>query len=165
LAQAINFIQENDYEHPSNMCGPLAISLYNELNGTSYKAGEFWLATPDRLEYLFRGSTRNFIFKETISEFDFTEFELEVGDFLYLRGGSYDHMLTISRIDQNGRVFAFTNINTNEGWIVREMLMFDPNNAENGMFYKYRQRNTIHGRTGQDSFYLYRPRTQVAMAD
>lgn len=157
LAQAINYIPEYVSEHPSLMCGPLAIAISNELNNTYYKPRDFWLTTPGFIEYFFGDTTQNFIFEESISEFDFTEFKLEVGDFLYLSGGDYHHMLTITRIDNNGRVYAITNIRTDEGFIVEEMLMFDPDNTENGMFYKYGQPDQIHGRTGQRSFYVYRP--------
>lgn len=162
LAKAINFIEENDYEHPSNMCGPLAISLYNEINNTSYSVGDFWLATPEKLDRLFDGHVKNFKFNESISNFDFKEFELTVGDFIYLRGGNYDHMITISRIDEKGKVYAFTNINTEEGFVVQELLMYDPNNPELGMFHQYSARNKTHGRTGQSSFYMYRPLAQAA---
>jgi hypothetical protein len=85
---------------------------------------------------------------------------LYAGDFLYLfagDSGSFEHMLVVSRVDESGRAFAVTNLNTTEGVVIREVMLYDPNEPGKGQFYEWTNRaNDALGRTGYGGYWLWR---------
>lgn len=162
-------------QHPSNMCGPLSAFLLRE-TGVIAPADprQFWLLNP-RLEYTARMLRRAFppeqfykgTFRVPIDQFDFNAFPLYAGDFLFVYAGSkgtFDHVLTVNRVDDEGRAYAISNLNIGKGpngkdqFIVDEVMLYDPNNPGVGQFYEWtnRRKNFMIGLTGYGGFDLWR---------
>ena len=171
VAQKLDFIgPESPYEHPSNMCGPLAATVLNESGllpeNIHLNPSQFWLANPQRLDKLLpEVNFEKIHIPESINNFDFRRFPLKPGDFLYLYGGSFEHMLTVAWVDPGGRAYAISNYKTKSGsYIIGEFVLYDPENPEVGVFKDWSQKSRS-GTTGQSGFYLWRiksPLTQNA---
>jgi hypothetical protein len=90
---------------------------------------------------------------------------LKAGDFLYLYAGdpgSFEHMLTVSRVDGSGKAYAVTNINTTEGYVIKEVLLYDPAQPGVGQFSDWMNRKYGKlGLTGFGGFLLIRFDTPV----
>ncbi len=157
------------HAHPSNMCGPLAgVILRNgSIISANTKLSDFWLLNPrtheDILEEIFPAN--RFELTEVripINEYDFTKNPLSVGDFLYLYAGpngNFDHMLTVTHIDEKGRAYTLTNVNTDDGYIIDEFMLYDPNTHGEGLFYRWNNRDYDYlGLTGSGGFDIWHPR-------
>jgi len=170
----------------SNICGPLATSILlgwglNEdgiieqsLEGlesvrlTGVEPNDMWLGTPEttpeRFEAAFPDSEYNsWHITESIGLLDFNNIEgigeLEVGDFLYLDGGSFTHYLAITKKDEQGQIYSVTNyINDNGEFVIGEVMLWAPETGT-GFF-----RDLAIGigperaYTGRSGFYLWRRR-------
>ena len=174
VAQSLEFVG-GDYGHPSNMCGPLAIGILRDAGLVSpyVDLSEFWILDPrpgmndDVVErtfprdkyFWYQTSTR-------IDQFDFNIFPLYTGDFVYIYAGYYgtfEHILTVTRVDETGRAYTTTNIRReNYEYFIEELLLYDPNNPGEGLFnYWTDLSNTALGITGFGGFSLWRPITPI----
>jgi hypothetical protein len=155
--------------HPASVCGPLSIAILQDagLLDPAVDRHSFWKLDPrpgvdlDILEQTF--PTDDYLwysFRTPIDQFNFSNFPLYPGDFLYLYAGdlgSFEHMLVVSRVDDAGRVYAVTNLNTPAGFLIQEKMLYDPNQPEIGLFYNWTdQANWRLGLTGFGGFDLWR---------
>lgn len=168
VARQLNFVGKN-HEDPSNMCGPLAFAPLRDAGVVDRYIDllDVWLLNPpsdqEVLEAIFpRDKFEWFHFQEPINEFDFEAFPLQTGDLLFLYGGhsgTFQHVLTVTRTDDEGRAYSVTNVNTVEGYIVEEWLLYDPADPEAGLFNRWTNREFLMlGRTGFGGFDLWRPK-------
>lgn len=106
---------------------------------------------------------------ESVSDFDFSNQPLEVGDLLYLKGYSVAHWVTVTRVDDQGRVFAITNVQagyldesnkTDQTWLIQEVMLYDPQNPDAGQFDKWTDKYDYDGlhHIGEGGFRLWRLR-------
>jgi hypothetical protein len=161
------------YGSPSLICGPLSISILQTaglMRVDSLVPHDFWLLNPflpkDRAlaNYAFppaRYEHHEII--KSIREITFSTFPLYPGDFLYLKhgsGGTFDHMLVVNRVDSLGRAYSVTNYDTDQGFIINEVMLYDPNDPTAGIFMEWTaQRRSLKGATGFGGFELWRLRT------
>jgi hypothetical protein len=167
VARSLRFLV--DHGHPSNMCGPLALAILRDagLVDQSVILHDFWLLDPSepsdiRLlketfpphRYLWHDAL------ESTATFDFDAFPLQAGDLLYLLagpGGTFEHIVVVTRVDETGRAFSVTNVNTTEGFIIDEVMLYDPHRPGVGKFHEWTDPNYIHlGLTGRGGFRLWR---------
>lgn len=162
------------YGHPSNICGPLAIAILQSGYILSEKVipYDFWLLNPDvyedrlKLKAVFPESRFDSLRNKTaLNLVDWENSPLQPGDFLYLYSGSrgnFEHMLAVTRVDEAGRAYSVTNHATEEdGFIIAEKLLYDPNNPGEGLFYQWTEREKAPlGSTGFEGFQLWRLREE-----
>ncbi len=172
IARQMDFVLRDG--HPSNMCGPLAIAILKDAGLVNPYASlhDFWLLRPDKnpntiAETFPPDQFELFRFTTPTDEFDFSAFPLQEGDFLYLYAGlngTFEHMLTVTRVDEGGRAYTVTNINTNDGYLIREVLLYDPANPGVGQLYDWTNReiNRWLGMTGFGGFDVWRIRKPVS---
>jgi len=174
MAERINYMI---YPDPSNMCGPLAISQLRDAGLLSRYVDphDFWLMRPDTnadllLKVFPEDRFEHFFFKQSTSEFDFSQFPLKAGDFLYLYAGdngTFEHILTVTRVDEAGRAYTVTNLNTqpypNYYYVIREVMLYDPAQPGLGQFYEWtdESKNNWIGLTGYGGFDIWRFKTPV----
>lgn len=149
------------------ICGPLSATMlsrvgvlepevdpyqFSYLNPRPDK--ELWklkkMMPEDKFEY--------FEFDEPVGSFDFSSFPLYPGDFLYLYAGDYgsfEHMLTVTRVDEAGRAYSVTNLievvdgRWTGGYIISEVMLYDPTVPDTGQFAIYNSPDYAKiGRTG-----------------
>lgn len=170
LAKELNNVR---YGNPSNTCGPLAIAIMQDarLLGANINPHDFWLLNPNRdgdralLNRVFPANYYEDIrFRTSLNKFDWQSFPLVPGDFLYIysgTGGNFDHMLVVSRIDNSLRTYAVTNINTSDGFIIVEVMLYDPNDPTKGIFHSWTETQyAILGSTGFGGFEVWRLKIQ-----
>ncbi|MFZ5821566.1 MAG: hypothetical protein ACOYYJ_16845 [Chloroflexota bacterium] len=168
LSRKILGIESGD---PSNICGPLAISILREagLVGADAVPYDFWLLNPfipeDRRKLNRVFPSEEFDHLETvepINKIAWASASLLPGDFLYIKHGSwgnFDHMLVVNRVDANGRAYAVTNYNGQDGFVITEAPLYDPNDPKVGLFYEWTKKEfAISGSTGFGGFELWRKR-------
>lgn len=168
-AERINYVQ---YPDPSNMCGPLAIAQLREAGLLSRYVDphDFWLLRPDvNAQTVARtfpaGRFEHFHFKQSTREFDFNAFPLQAGDVLYLyagKQGTFEHILTVTRVDEQGRAYSVTNLNTRPYpdyyYVIEEVMLYDPSQPGVGQFYDWTDAsaNSWIGLTGYGGFDVWR---------
>jgi hypothetical protein len=166
---------ESIAEHPSLMCGPLAAVILRDAGLLPHDVDlhGFWLLDPRMrssqiiLETYFPiESYEWYQFDTPTPEFDFNAFPLLPGDFLYLYAGingTFEHMITVSRVDEDGRAYTVSNLETEDGFVIRELMLYDPHNPGVGQFYDWMNReiNGWLGMTGDGGFDLWRPKLPV----
>ena len=168
-AEKIGFVQ---YADPSNMCGPLAIAQLRDAGLLSRYTDphDFWLMRPDtNADVVARTFPENrfehYFFAQSTAEFDFKTFPLKAGDFLYLYAGdngTFEHILTVTRVDEVGRAFTVTNRNVQPHpdyyYIIDEVMLYDPNQPGVGQFYDWTNEsiNNWIGLTGFGGFDVWR---------
>lgn len=158
-------------EHPSLVCGPLSAVILRDagLLPLDVDLHGFWLLDPrlrpsqiiletyfppDRFEW--------YQFDTSTTEFDFEAFPLLPGDFIYLYtgiNGTFEHIITVSRVDEAGRAYTVSNLATQDGFVICELMLYDPNDPGVGQFYDWMNReiNAWLGMTGDGGFDLWRP--------
>ncbi len=171
-------------ESPDNACGPLTVAIMRDggFLPADSPLKNMWLLClredeedPD-LPYCFGTDTLNGIYfppdqytytkiEESIGKYDFVKNPLQVGDWLYLyvlKGVSnyrgFDHMLVVTRVDENGAAYSVTNINHGEGFVIQEEMLYDPTQPGVGLFYDLTN-DTLRkelGMTGNGGFMLVR---------
>lgn len=173
-ARGIDFIEGSTGEDPSNMCGPLSIAILGSggLLPVGADPSDFWLPDPSdkdkrrifeqtfpRQMYEWRDE------KESIEKIDFSQNPLYPGDLLFLRAGnrgSFGHVLVVTRVDNEGRAFSVTNFRTPSGFVIDEVMLYDPKNPGQGKFYEWTdERNSHLGLTGFGGFYLWRLKREI----
>lgn len=158
--------------HPASVCGPLSIAILRDagLLSSYIDLHDFWLLNPREsnaiLERTFpKEDFMWFRTDQSISDFDFQAFPLKAGDFIYLFAGdpgSFEHMLTVSRVDSLGRPFSVTNFDTTDGFKIQEVLLYDPTQPGVGKFYDWTNRKYARiGMTGFGGFMLWRFQTPI----
>ncbi len=172
---------------PSNICGPLAMSILmqwelNENNSVSklvhqnsdpYRAEgtippDMWLGTPEvdstRYRIAFPPDQYNqYHIEENIGRVDFDNIPdigtLEVGDFIFLNGGSFTHYIAISKKDKQGRVYCVSNLHSEEEkdkFLIDEVMLWDPDKKD-GYLRNWATGVGVEGaKTGTTGFYLWR---------
>lgn len=169
ISQQINGV---GYGDPTNICGPLAIAILRDagLLPQTIVPHDFWLLNPlasidaQRLNQTFPFESYMYIKELTpINKMDWRASPLLPGDFLFIwhgSGGNFDHMLVVTRVDNQHRVYAVTNYGTQDGYIIGEAMLYDPNDPTLGLFHTWTQeQNAILGSTGFGGFELWRRRS------
>ncbi|MFH2103586.1 MAG: serine hydrolase [Chloroflexota bacterium] len=165
IARGMDFIINDGY--PSNMCGPLALAILQDAGLISpyIDLHRFWLLQPDVNRQVILGAFPtdrfdHFRSDRSLNEFDFQSFPLKVGDVMYLYAGihgTFEHILTVTRIDHEGRAFSVTNLNSEVGFVIREVMLYDPQQPGVGQFFEWTdRRNGQIGTTGFGGFELWR---------
>jgi hypothetical protein len=167
VARSLRFLVNEG--HPSNMCGPLALAILRDagLVNQSVILHDFWLLDPSEpsdirlLEETF--PPHRYLWHdapESVATFDFSAFPLQAGDLLYLLagpGGTFEHIIVVTQVDETGQAFSVTNVNTADGFIIDEVLLYDPHQPETGKFQAWTDPSNIHlGLTGLGGFRLWR---------
>lgn len=176
VAQRIDFLHNTLNEHPSNMCGPLAASLLvdagalkpQDFPNNEVDFSHFWLANPDRLQTLLAPENFDqFVLEGSIWAQDFSQFSLEVGDFVYLEGGTFDHMLVITRVthENNGQqAYSMTNLFTKDGFVISEEMLYNTSNHDTGLFFtSFTRSQSWTGQTGATRSYVFRPKRELIL--
>jgi hypothetical protein len=162
-------INGKGYGSPTLICGPLSIAILQSagLIGEAVVPYDFWLLNPDvpKDRILVDGvfppeKYENSRHKIRLDQFDWKNDPLQPGDFLYIYrgpGGNFDHMLVVNRVDSLGRAYAVTNYGTPDGFIINEVMLYDPSDRTAGIFHTWTEReNALLGSTGFDGFQLWR---------
>ncbi|OGN77110.1 MAG: hypothetical protein A2X27_02255 [Chloroflexi bacterium GWD2_49_16] len=133
--------------YPSNMCGPLAISILKDAGIVSQTTDlhDFWLLNPEEDVQLLQSTFPVDHFEwlhsdQPIDQIDYSQFPLKAGDLVYIYSGiqgDYSHVLVVTRIDSDGRAYTVTNNYTEAGFVVLEYLLYDPTVPGNGIFYTW----------------------------
>jgi hypothetical protein len=162
-------------EHPSLVCGPLSAVILRDagLLPADVDLHGFWLLDPRLrpsqiiLETYFPPERYEWYHFDTRTiDFDFNTFPLLPGDFIYLYAGingTFEHIITVSRVDEAGRAYTVSNLATEDGFVIRELMLYDPNHPGEGQFYDWmdREMNGWLGMTGDGGFDLWRPKAPV----
>jgi len=166
----MNFTVVAGYATAEAVCGPLSLVLLQNAGIVSkdYKLIDFWYLNPRPqhgekfLQSVFPAEKFEKIEQELpLNEVDYTANPLYPGDFLYLfagDSGSFEHMLVVTRVDEEGRAYTVTNINTPYGMVINEVMLYDPALPGVGQFYEWTNwENRLLGRTGYGGYWLWRP--------
>ncbi len=161
------------YGSPTLICGPLSAAILQTsgLLNLDIAPVDFWLLNPfldkDRATLNRAFPPAQYEHHETLislREFDFSTFPLLPGDFLYIKhgaNGTFDHMLVVNRVDNMGRAYSVTNYETEQGFIINEVLLYDPFIPNAGVFQKWTARKKpTDSATGLGGFELWRLRKQ-----
>ena len=154
--------------YPSNMCGPLAISILKDAGIVSRNADlhDFWLLNPEDDAQLLLDTFPVDKFERLhtdmpINEIDYSQFPLKAGDLVYIYSGfqgDYSHVLAVTRVDADGRAFSVTNNYTEAGFVVLEYMLYDPTQPGTGIFYAWPDlANRALGLTGFGGLDIWRP--------
>lgn len=156
-------------------CGPLAIAILQDAQLLSpyFDLNDFWLSSPlpGRNEPIFKEAFPQDQYEwkrdhTPLAEMDFMADPLLPGDFIYTFGGNYEHMFTVTRVDDAGRTFTVQNVEQGYlnddpddiSFIIQETLLYDPNNPGAGMVYEWADDfNWKLGLTGIDGIMRFRP--------
>ena len=112
---------------------------------------EFWLADPNRLNNLLPEEMfMHYYISQSVRDYDFVINPLEVGDFLFLHGGTFGHMIVVLEIDISRRAYAISNVHKgNNQYTIERILLYDPSNNQTGFFKdNWVRRGSVNGTTG-----------------
>lgn len=154
--------------YPSNMCGPLAISIMQDAGiiSRSVSLHDFWLLDPavdgELLQNTFPVGHFQWIHNPlAIDKIDFITSPLMAGDLVYIYSGyrgDYSHVLVVTRVDETGRAYSVTNNYTDKGFVILEYLLYDPTDPGIGIFYFWTDpANRKLGLTGYGGMDIWRP--------
>lgn len=177
IAQAIDFKEGTDYDHPAQMCGPLAIVMLQAagLIDKSVKPHDFLTWDPDKnpipKKILEKNGYTRYRVRQSVGLVDVSKLKLEAGDFLYMYGGTYEHMLVVTRVDAQGRAYAVTNYidhidrdkqgKSTPQFAIQELMLYDPTKPGTGWFAIWSDvKQNQHGRTGTSGFDVWRKTSQ-----
>jgi hypothetical protein len=160
------------YGSPSNICGPLSIAILQDVGliDSNLDPHTYWLLNADvwddrrLLAKAFPPDQyENTRVKIKLNKVDWNETPLYPGDFLYIYagyGGNFEHMLVVDRVDADGSAYAVTNHKTPNGFIISEVLLYNPADSNVGMFPVWTARaNAETGSTGFAGFEVWRLRS------
>jgi hypothetical protein len=175
VARDLRFVENEG--HPANFCGPLSIGILRDagLVDRYTDLHDFWLLNP-RDEYTVENILEKTFPKEDylwyrsltpINEFDFTAFPLYTGDFIYLYAGprgTFEHIMTVSRVDEQGRAFSITAETYNNSYLISELMLYDPQQPGRGYFYDITdpEYSELLGVTGLGGFQLWRSQAPIS---
>ncbi len=173
VARSLKFLVNEG--HPASMCGPLSIAILQRagLLDPAVDRHLFWKLNPrpdvdlPLLEATFPRSSYEWIsVRAPIQQFDFAASPLYPGDLLYLYAGdagSFEHVLVVTRVDEEGRAFSVNNHQTNDGYLISELMLYDPTQPGIGAFYDWTNRELWRlGLTGFGGFDLWRPSRPIS---
>ena len=162
-------INGKGYGSPTLICGPLSISILSAagLVQSGLVPYNFWLLNPNdgsgrqKLSTAFpKNQYSDTRIRTRIDQIDWKANPLMPGDFVYLyagNGGNFEHMLVINRVDSAGRAYSVTNYNPGDGFVIQEVMLYDPNDPNAGMFHEWTKRQwQITGSTGFDGIEFWR---------
>ena len=162
-------INGKGYGSPTLICGPLSISILSAagLVQSGIVPYNFWLLNPDdksareKLATVFPANTYDHTrIKVRIDQIDWKANPLMPGDFVYLYaggGGNFEHMLVVNRVDSAGRAYSVTNYNAGDGFVIQEVMLYDPSDPNVGMFHEWTKRQWQKtGSTGYDGLEFWR---------
>jgi hypothetical protein len=173
MANSIGYVPNGG--HPATMCGPLAVSILRDalLIDRYVDLEDFWLLNP-RDDYTVRAILEKNFPREhyhwyqtttPINYYDFKSYPLYTGDFLYLfagQKGNFEHMILVTRIDEAGRAYSVSPLETINGYSIKEVMLYDPNHPGEGYFYEITNKtNTEFGLTGLGGFWMWRRLTPI----
>ena len=162
-------------------CGPLAIAILQdaELLSPYFDLNDFWLSSPlpGKNEPIFQEAFPENAYEwkrdETpMAEMDFIHDPLLPGDFIYTFGGNYEHMFTVTRVDEAGRAYTVQNIEQGYlngdpediSFIIQETMLYDPQNPGEGIIHEWADEvNWKLGLTGTEGYMRFRPLQQIAV--
>lgn len=160
------------YGSPDLICGPLSLAILQEIGLVTYELAphDFWLLNPfdasgmELIHIAFPPEAfERLSITKRLDRLDWQANALMPGDFLYIRagaGGNFDHMLVVNRVDSARRAYAVTNYGTPQGFIINEVMLYDPARPGEGMFYTWTEKpNNPLGATGFDGLILWRRKT------
>ena len=166
MSELINNARFSD---PNTTCGPLSIAILKKAGILSEDlvAHDFFLINPDL------GKDRSVIknvfpseqytdtrYKVRIDQFDWRANPLVPGDFIYIysgTGGNFEHMLVVNRVDSQGRAYAVTNYDTEQGFVIDEALLYDPADSNAGLFSRWTEKQFQKlGSTGYAGYEVWR---------
>jgi hypothetical protein len=161
------------YGSPTLICGPLSLAILQGAGLIVYEdvvPYDFWLLNPyiskDRtlVNRVFPANKYESVrFKNPLNKFDWETYPLQPGDFLYIdrgTGGNFDHMLVVNRVDSQGRAYAVTNFGTEAGYIIDEVMLYDPFDPDVGIFHTWTEKQFAKlGSTGFGGFEVWRLRS------
>lgn len=172
MARSIEYLVNEG--HPASMCGPLSLVILQRagLIDPAIDPHSFWWLNPrpdidDKLLHTtFPPERYSWISLHVpINGIDFNLHPLYPGDFIYLYAGSYgtfEHVLVVSRVDAAGRAYAVTNRNTADGYIIDEVMLYDPAQPGVGEFYEWTNfANLKTGLTGFGGMEIWRLSTPI----
>ncbi len=162
-------INGKGYGSPTLICGPLSIAILRDagLIPSAVKPYDFWLLNPDdatgreKLSRVFpKNQYTDTRIRARIDQFDWKSQPLQPGDFVYIyagNGGNFEHMLVVNRVDSAGRAYSVTNYNTPEGFVIKEVMLYDPTDSNAGVFHEWTARQfALLGSTGFGGFEIWR---------
>jgi hypothetical protein len=168
VAQSIGYLGVNGF--PSTMCGPLAMAILRgaglvdaDTNLTQF----FYLnPRPGKSDAVIASTFPDQLYQKIeinlpSNKIDFVHNPLIPGDFVYLfagPGGNFDHIITVDRVDSAGRAYAVTNLNTPNGYIIKEVMLYDPAVPGTGQIYAWTDRNNAS--LGLTGIWIWRLRQQ-----
>ncbi len=117
------------------MCAPLSVYVLRQvgLAPPSEQPAAYWLLDPqrerDKVQRLFGQGFLHDLLTGLPSRLDFRSRPFIPGDVLYFYSGSwgtFSHMMVVTYVDRAGRAYGLSNLNTPRGYIVREVMLYDP---------------------------------------
>lgn len=166
MSVAINELRFSD---PSTTCGPLSLAILKKAGivDANVIPHDFFLLDPDLGKdrqllhtILTKDRFTNTRFRTRLDRFDWINNPLMPGDFLYIyagNDGNFDHMLVVNRVDSQGRAYSVTNYNTEQGFVINEVMLYDPNDPTVGIFDQWTKKpKQILGSTGYSGFEVWR---------
>jgi hypothetical protein len=171
ISEAITGLRFSD---PSTICGPLTVAIYQSagLLDPGFSPRRFFLLNPDLdqdrqiISSAFPSDTHTDTrYRVKINNFNWVENPLLPGDFVYLYAGSqgnFEHMLVVTRVDARGRAFSVTNYNTDTGFLIDEVMLYDALDPSAGIFAQWtRKEEQLLGSTGFAGFEVWRRKAPI----
>jgi hypothetical protein len=162
-------INLSPFTDASTVCGPLSIAILQraDLLPADLVPHDFFLLDPDLpkdrlvLQTAFStdayGNTRT---RTRLNQFNWSVEPLMPGDFIYIYAGSqgnFEHMLVVNRVDYRSRAYSVTNYNTPDGYVINEVMLYDPVDPTAGIFAQWaRREKQLLGSTGFEGFEVWR---------
>ncbi len=157
------------------MCAPLSVYLLRQvgLAPPGVEPGDYWLLDPQRERYkvqrLFGRGFLHDLITGLPSRLDFRAQPFIPGDVLYFYSGSwgtFSHMMVVTYVDRAGRAYGLSNLNTPRGYIVREVMLYDPARPGVGQLARWNDaRWAWLGLTGFGGVEVWRPVRWAPYAD
>jgi hypothetical protein len=167
--QTSALINLSPFTDASTVCGPLSIAILQraDLLPPDLMPHDFFLLDPDlprdrgllqsALPGDIYGSVR---YRTRLNKVIWSDQPLFAGDFIYTYAGSagnFEHMLVVNRVDYRGRAYSVTNYNTPDGYLINEVMLYDPVDPTTGIFAQWaKQEKQLLGSTGFDGFEVWR---------
>lgn len=167
VALQVDFIEGRN-EDASTMCGPLAIAILQTaaLLGAWVSRHNFWLLNPKVNPRPLQDTMPDTLydwyeFNSPIASSDWSAFPLMAGDVVYLHAGpgdTFEHVLVVTDVDEQGRAFTVSNFFVTNGTIIEERMLYDHNDPSAGQFAAWADRSVrnTYGNTGNGGWRLWR---------
>ncbi len=158
-------------ESASNSCGPLSIAIMRDagLLPETTSLHDIWLLNLRDGDYLVEVLQKKYFppqefeyvwVDESVRTYDFGSNPLLPGDWLFLftAGNGFDHMLVVTRVDEDGSPYTVTNVDRGDGFLISEEKLYDGGGGDDGLFQELTDLNKRMklGLTGSAGFLLVR---------